>query len=109
MAEIERSIRTIKERGRAVVSTLPFDVLTKLTIINIIKIGVFWLNAFPVKNGCSEVLSPREIVTQMKISYSKHCRVSFGTYCEVHNNPAITNTIKARTHEGIAMVPTGNF
>ena len=72
MAEIERSIQTIKERGQAVVSTLPFDVLPKLNIINIIKFGVFWLNTFPVKNGYSEVLSPREILTQIKISYSKH-------------------------------------
>ena len=45
----------------------------------------------------------------MKISFLKHCQVPFRTYCEVHNDPSITNTIKARTHEGIAMGPTGNF
>ena len=98
VAEIERSIRTVKERCREVVSTPPFDVLPKLIITNIIKFGVFWLNAFPVKNGCSEVLSPREVVTQMKISFSKNCQVPFGTYYEVHEDPAITNTIKA--HNG---------
>ena len=84
------------------VSTLPFDVLPELIISNVIKLGVFWLNTFPVKNA-------REVVTPMKISFLKHCRVPFGTYCEVHDEPAITNTIKARTHEGIAMVPKGNF
>ena len=68
VAEIERSIQTIKERGRAVVSTLPFDVLPKLISFNIIKFGVFFLNTFPAKNGCSEVLSPHEVVTQMKIA-----------------------------------------
>ena len=31
----------------------------------------------------------------------------FGTYCEVHDDPEITNNIKARTHEGIAMGPLG--
>ena len=76
VAKIEGSIRTVEERGRVVVSTLTSDVLPKLIIINIIKFGVFWLNAFPVKNGCSEVLSPREVLTQMKISFSKNCRVT---------------------------------
>ena len=91
------------------VSTLPFDVLPELIIINIIKFGAFWIDTFPVKNGCSEVLSPREIVTKLKICYLKQCRVSFGTYCEVHDDPEITNNIKARTHEGISMGPTVNF
>ena len=109
MAEIEMGIQIVKERGRAVVSTLPFDVLPKMIIVNVIKFGVFWINAFPVKNGCSEVLSPREVLTQMKISFLKHCQVPFRTYCEVHNDPSITNTIKARTHGDIAMGPTGNF
>ena len=66
VAEIERIIRTVKERGREVVITIPFDVLPKLIIINVIKFRVFWLNAFPVKNGCSEVLSSREVMTQNK-------------------------------------------
>ena len=66
VAEIERSIRTVKERGREVVITIPFDVLLKLIIINVIKFGVFWINAFPVKNGCSEVLSSREVMTKKK-------------------------------------------
>ena len=70
--EIDRSIRTVKERGREVVITIPFDVLLKLIIINVIKFGVFWLNAFPVKKNCSEVLSPHEVVTQNKISFLKH-------------------------------------
>ena len=45
----------------------------------------------------------------MKISFSKHCRLPFGTYCEVDDDPEITNTIKVRTHEGISMGPMGNF
>ena len=45
----------------------------------------------------------------MKISHSKHFRVSFGTNCEVHDDPEITNTIKDCTHKGTAIGPTGNF
>ena len=69
------------------ISTLPFSVFMKLIIVNMIKFGVFWINAFTVKNVCSEVLSPHEVVTQMKISFLKHRQVPFGTYCEVHEDP----------------------
>ena len=35
VAEIKRKIRTTKERCRAIVSTLPFEVIPKLTVTNI--------------------------------------------------------------------------
>ena len=37
-----------------------------------------------------------------------HCRVLPGSYCEVHDKPNPTNTTVSRTHEGIALGPTGN-
>ena len=109
VAEIERSIRTVKERSRAVISTLPFKILPKLVVSNVIKYAVFWLNAFPSKNGVSDTLSPREIVVRSKIDFKKHARVPFGSYCEVHDDPDITNTLEARTHPGIALGPSGNL
>ena len=39
----------------------------------------------------------------------KHCRVLPGSYCEVNEEPNTTNTTVSRTHEGIALVPTGNL
>ena len=81
-SNIERQIRVIKERSRAVVSTLPFSHLHKQIVIHLVYFAVLWLNAFPAKNGISDKLSPREIVTHKKLDYVKHCQVNFGSYVE---------------------------
>mmetsp|Transcript_11190 Transcript_11190/g.23599 ORF Transcript_11190/g.23599 Transcript_11190/m.23599 type:complete len:168 (+) Transcript_11190:1091-1594(+) len=69
---------------------------------------MMWLNGFPARNGVSAKFSPREIVTQVRLDYNKHCRVPFGTYCEVHEHPNPLNTMTARTKPTIALGPTGN-
>ena len=51
VAEIERCIRTTKEKCRCTVSMLPFSVLPKLVVINIVYHEVMWTNAFPNKKG----------------------------------------------------------
>ncbi len=38
-----------------------------------------------------------------------HCRSPFGSYCEVHVDPDITNTLNPRTKRAICMGPTGNL
>ena len=38
-----------------------------------------------------------------------HCRLLPGSYCEVHDEPNPSNTTVSRTHEGIALGPTGNL
>ena len=38
-----------------------------------------------------------------------HCRAPFGSYCETHEDPDITNTLDPRTKWGICMGPTGNL
>ena len=43
------------------------------------------------------------------MDYKKHCRVQVGSYCEVHNEPSPSNTMVSRTHEAIALGPTGNL
>ena len=43
------------------------------------------------------------------MDYKKHCRVEVGTYCEVHDKPSPTNNMVSRTHEAIALGPTGNL
>jgi hypothetical protein len=45
--EIERTIRTIKERNRANVDALPFVHYPKLMKIEMLKNAVIWLNMFP--------------------------------------------------------------
>ena len=61
--EIERSIRTVKERNRGNLHDLPFTIYPKILIVELILRCVSWLNAFPSENGISKELSPREIIT----------------------------------------------
>jgi hypothetical protein len=77
--------------------------------IEILYFIALWLNAFLAKNGISAVYSPREMIIRWKMDYKKHCRVEVGTYCEVHDEPSPSNSTVSRTHDGIALGPTGNL
>lgn len=72
--DIERAIRTIKERMRAVVNTLPFEYLPRSIIRELGLATVFWINSFPAEGGISDTQSPRELVTGRKIDFNKHCK-----------------------------------
>ena len=64
--EIKRFIRTVKERARAIVNTLPFNILPHRLIIKIVYNTIFWLNCLPHKEGIHSILSPHMIVTGSK-------------------------------------------
>ena len=104
--EIERNIRTIKDRSRSVVTMLPFQHLPARIVIELIHYVVFWLNSFPAKNGISDVLSPRAIVVGATVNYKNHCQLEFGTYVQTHEPH--DNTMTPRTTGAIALRPTGN-
>ena len=58
VGDIERFIRTIKERMRAIYNTLPFEKVPARLTIEMAKASVFWLNSLPQKNGLYSELSP---------------------------------------------------
>lgn len=68
-----------------------------------------WLNSFPVKGGISQTFSPRELITRRKLDAKLHCKTVFGSYCEVHDEPTLSNTMQRRTHPAISLGPTGNL
>jgi hypothetical protein len=107
--EIERKIQVAKERARSTMSIIPYKLLPKLMIIELMHFCVMWMNSFLVKSEISEKWSPREIVSRHKLDAKIHCKVPFGAYCEVHVDPDITNTIEPRTKWGICLGPTGNM
>ncbi len=109
VSEAERTIRTLKERVRGLLNTLPFENLPRRMKIKFIYFMVLWMNAFPVKSGVSDKISPRELLLRWRLNYKKHCRVEPGTYCEVHDEPTPTNTMAPRTHAAIALGRTGNL
>ena len=68
---------------------------------------MFYLNAFPHKDGVSKDLSPYTIVQGKVVDYNLHCKVAFGSYAQTRN--LTTNDMRARTTGTIAMGPSTNF
>ncbi|KAI2514270.1 Reverse transcriptase (RNA-dependent DNA polymerase) [Fragilaria crotonensis] len=69
--EAERYIRTIMERARCVYNTMPFGKIPGRMVAELIYYCVFWLNTFPAKDGVSDTLSPRAIVTGSHIDFNR--------------------------------------
>jgi hypothetical protein len=107
VGEIERKIRVLKERGRGTIKTLPYETMPKQMIIELMHFCVMWMHSFPVKSVVSEKWSPRELVSMHKLDAKLHCKALFGSYCKVHVDMIITNTMEPRTKSAICLGPTG--
>ena len=106
VGDIERYIRTVKERMRAIYNTLPFHKVPGRLVIEMAKTAVFWLNAFPPFGGASRDLSPRTILTGQKVDYKRHCLFQFGEYAQTHEEH--DNSMNPRTVGALALQPVGN-
>lgn len=106
--EIERRIRVVKERIRAVRHSLPFERIPKLMTVHMVLHVVKILNYFPTKGGISPQWSPRMIMSGKPLDYKKELAVQFGSYCQVHMHHAPRNSMKERTSGGICLGPSGN-
>jgi hypothetical protein len=103
---IERCIRTTKERTCCTYNVTPFDHFPSRMIIGMVFLSVFGINAFPHKLGISQTLSPRTLITGLRIDYDKHCPVEYGQYVQTHKKH--DNTMTLRTIGTLALRPTGN-
>ena len=106
VGDVERYIRTIKERMRAVYNTLPYRHMLPRLIIEMAKHAVFWLNAFCQQNRIGANQSPWSIIVGTNVSYSRHCKYQFGEYMQMHKEH--DNSMMARTIGVLALHPTGN-
>ena len=106
VGDIERYIRTVKERMRSIYNTMPFHKVPARLVIEMAKTAVFWLNAFPVSGGASGNLSPHTILTGQKLDYKRHCRFQFGEYTQTHKEH--NNSMNPRTVGALALRPVGN-
>lgn len=104
--EIERHIRTLKERCRAIYNTLPFTRMPKRMVTELVYNATFWLHAFPVEDGLSDTISPRELITGIMVDAAKHCVLAFGAYVQTHEEH--DNSMATRTIGAIALRPSGN-
>jgi hypothetical protein len=104
--DIERYIRTVKDRVRSCYNILPYPCIPRLMLVRLVCNAVFWLNAFPHQDGVSSNLSPRYILTGKHLDYHKHVRIEFGAYVQTHEDH--TNGMEARTTGSICLGPSGN-
>jgi hypothetical protein len=104
--EIERFIRTVKDRTRSRYHSLPFKCIPRLITIRLVSNCVFWLNVFPHKDGVSSTLSPRYLMTGKHLDFTKHVRAEFGAYVQTHEQHS--NNMDARTIDAICLGPSGN-
>ncbi len=100
VGKIEQKIRVIKETARGMINTLPYKKLPRLMVIELLHFCIMWMNSSLVRSGISDKWSPCELVSRHKLDAKLHCRALFGSYCEVHVNPEITNTMDPRTKMG---------
>ncbi len=107
--EIKQKIRVTKERARGMTNSLPYKKLPKLLVIELLHFCVMWMNSFPIRSEISDRWSPHELVSRHKLDAKLQCRVPFGSYCEVHVDPEITNTMDPRTKWAICLGPTKNL
>ena len=107
VAEIERKIRVIKERVRAVLYSLPFNAIPQIMLTHAVLFVTKQLNLFPVKGGISAKFSPRQILSGETAEY-KFCSMGFGQYCQIHEDDAPRNSMAARTKAALSLGPSGN-
>ena len=104
--DIERFIRTIKERVRADWNMMPFEQGPPSFVAELVYRAIFWRNMFPLKNGISHTQSPGEIVLNRKLDFNLHCRVEVFQY--VQTTEKTDNSMNPRTVGAIATRPSGD-
>ena len=109
VGDIERLIRVIKERVRAIRSSLPFKRVPRVIIWFLVRYMALLLNAVPPRNGTVPFYSPRAIVVGDQLDMDAIGTTRFGELCEVHDNPNPTNdTEKERTLPAVHLGTTGS-
>jgi hypothetical protein len=86
---------------------LPFKKIPRMMVVKLVDAVKFYVNAFVLKSGVSQHLSPMTIVEGVTLDYSKHFQVIFGEYAQVFEGT--DNTMKERTVALVALGPTGNL
>jgi len=104
---VERKIRVIKERFRAIKAGLWFT-LPLLLVPWLVYFCVSRINILPT-HGSMDVTSPRENFTGRKVDFKRDLSLVFGEYVHVHEDRMITNTSQSRTEEAICLLPLSNL
>jgi hypothetical protein len=106
--EAERNNHTIKERIRAAYHGLPYKAIPRIMINYLAMIQANKLHLFPVKGVVSTYYSPRMILNQTNLDYTKHCVVPFGAYVQANHESTETSWNVTRTLDAIYLRPAQN-
>jgi Reverse transcriptase (RNA-dependent DNA polymerase) len=103
--DVERKIRTVKERMRAVMNTLPFQLCIFLEDW-LLQSALYYLSFQPTVNSI-DGRSPREQLLGVTLDAKSDLRFGFGDYCQICDNDT-DNSMDERTTGAIALMPVGN-
>ena len=104
---VERKIRLIKERVRAHIHSIPFN-LSQTLLVYLIYFVVACINMLPNHNRMDRT-SPKELLTGRKINFDTDLRIGFGDYVHSTTPNIVKNSMEARTQGCIALLPIGNI
>jgi hypothetical protein len=76
--------------------------------IHLIQHLVQMLNLTIQPNGVSDIYSPATIILGTQLDADIHCRLEFGTYCQVHDDTDPRNSVHAPLMPS-PFVPLGIF
>ena len=74
--KIERFVRTVEERVRSAQAAMPFKLVSKLMIVNIVACVIFYINAFLPSapgSGLPDTKFPRQLFLGNVVNYKKVC------------------------------------
>jgi hypothetical protein len=101
----ESKARRVKERMRAILNSLPYEL--PMTLLKyLIAFVVMRKNSVPV-DGSGTKYSPRELFTGTRSNAKTDLRIAFGDYVQTRE-PTTDNSMKMRTRGAIALYPLGN-
>jgi len=102
---VERKIRTLKERFRGAINTLPYNLTTQLEDW-LLQHCNYFLNFAPGANSLDK-RSAREKVKGRLINAKTDLRHGFGDYVQISDQET-SNSMEERTRGAIALMPVGN-
>ena len=85
----------------ATIAILPFKYISDMVTVELLVL-------FSEKSGISQV-SPREIICRHRLDTAKHCKMPSVSYCELHDEWNVRNSIQTRTNGVISMTLMGNM
>ena len=105
-ALVERRIRTLKERARAALARLKYD-LPRSLVPALLSAVVNRLNGEPTSQRLDEA-TPNEIWTGRRLNIPQECEFAYGDYVTTTAplDPAVKNTLVSRVDKAIILAPT---